>query len=694
MAKRYLHLLTTVLIALFPAILTAQTTAETDSAAPADTVAPVKKTSRASHRKSSHKTVAIISSFTQDSPWSNNYIPKLTMEVTGMPNVSCDIFYLNSSLITDSISYNKVKDNLFKYFSDKTPDYVVMIGKMAFCMREEMKKEWGDVPMFMIANSASMATLTYYMSGEEVEDETESVQVQQLSDFQKEYNFTAIVVPYQIKETIGLMMETMRHEINEIVFVAIPTYLERNNSIRMAEYLSVNYPGIKYSWLTADAGNVERLRTLMADRQPGTGILLANWAVQTDGPFGYPIISNQETKLMSSSVNPIFVLSSSLIDNGAVGGAFCNPDDVNDHISYLMREMLSGKNMGNIPIYICNKSKKVINFKKAQEYGLSLNNLGKDVEYINKSRNFWQKYHWQAIIAAIVLALLIIVFWKRSQLQAREIRNLQLHRKFIDSMPIAYGHAALYLAADGKHVNNVMYSNLNDAMQDLIKKNGCKTGEYVLFPIDFMHEKAKELFDKGHKIDFVHHFENTDTYYDVFVDLVDSESHHKQANIRELDIFAVDVTNRVRMEKDLKEMTRKLDLTINVAGIIPWEWDIKTDVMRFDAYSLFGRQLHDVDDIQQDTAPYTYLDVYTEFMPLIHPDDKGELEKVRKAILTKDQTSFTLRYRLKIARDNKDMYQWVEARGSITEFDENGNPAICSGAMWKRDDDIVDDPMY
>ncbi len=690
MATRLIHLLAIVIFTLLPSALTAQTAGVTDTGAVADNAKTVKQHRNVSKKHPNHKTVAVISSFTQESPWSNDNIPAVTMAVSKEPNTTCELFYLNSFLITNDSIYEKVKSNMFEYFADKTPDYVVMIGKLAFCMRDDMKKEWGDVPILLIANSPNMASLSYYMSGETIADENQDQDVRPLSALQKDYNFTAIIEPYFLKEEIELMIETMNHDINELVYVAVPTYLERNNSRRIADYLTEHYPGIKYRWLVADPQNVAAMRSLLAERQPGVGILLANWATPIEGPFGNAIISNQEVKMMSSSLNPIFVNTSSLIDNGAVGGVYCDKEVVHERIATLVGRMLSGENLSEIPIYTCKKSKEVINYNRAKQFGLNLKDLGSGVEKRGLSRSFWQKYHWEAIGVSIVLLLLVFVFWKRNQIQTREIKTLQDHNKFVANMPVAYAHVIVNYDRSGKNVTNIRYSNVNGTMQELVNKNGCKTGEYVLFPIPYLSEKVKEVFDKGEKVEFVHYFEATDSYYDVFMD-ISSTAIDKTQNVKELEIFAVDVTNRVRMEKELKALSRKLDLTINVAGIIPWEWDIKTDVLRFDAYSLFGRQLHDVDDMQE--TPSTYLDVNGEFSPLIHDDDIEATVKIRQGLLTKTLSSFKVRYRLRMARDNQNVYQWVEVKGRVIEYDAKGNPATCAGAMWVIDDDIVSAPM-
>lgn len=696
MNHHYYHLLKILLLAILPASLMAQpaqVASDSISAAKDSSAASTHYPTAAHHNAKESKTVAIICSFSQDTPWSNDYIPPVTAAASSNANTYCDVYFLQSLRITDSIAYNQVKESLFDYYREKKPDYVVMIGKMAFSMRDEMIKEWGDIPMFLIANSADLAPLDYYFSGTERGSEAEVVQKGKIFDMQKKYNFTALIIPYLYRQTVELMVETMRGDINEIVFVAVPTYIERNNSRRLARFLAENYPGIQYRWLNADNENVEELRSLLIEPHPGTGILLSNWAVVGKSPFGDIAVINQESKLLSSSVNPVFVASASMINNGAVGGVFLNKNDINKRIDDIMDAMLSGKDLRKIPIHKCDKETAVINYERAKQYGLKVDGLNEDVVFEGRPLSVWDEFHWHLIIGAIILLLFGVLVWKRNKSQAKEIELLQLHRKFVEAMPIAYGRATLYLSQDGKHVNNVVYSDLNDAMQNLVSQNGCRTGEYVLFPISFISGKAHELFEKEHKIDFVYHFENTDTDYDIFIDFSAGDGTHKNNNtVRELDIFAVDVTNRVKMEKELKDLSRRLDLTINVTGIIPWEWDIKNDVLKFDAYSLFGRQLHDVEDMK--SVPSTYLDVVTEFMPLVHPDDKPKLEENTRYILSKEHISFTQRYRLHVVRNGMDVYQWVEIRGRITEYDSKGNPKKVNGGMWRLiEDDMVDEPV-
>lgn len=42
-----------------------------------------------------------------------------------------------------------------------------------------------------------------------------------------------------------------------------------------------------------------------------------------------------------------------------------------------------------------------------------------------------------------------------------------------------------------------------------------------------------------------------------------------------MDVFAVDITARKDAENTLREINKKLEMTLGIARIIPWRWDLK-----------------------------------------------------------------------------------------------------------------------
>lgn len=53
-----------------------------------------------------------------------------------------------------------------------------------------------------------------------------------------------------------------------------------------------------------------------------------------------------------------------------------------------------------------------------------------------------------------------------------------------------------------------------------------------------------------------------------------------------LDVFAVDITARKDAENTLREINKKLEMTLGIARIIPWRWDLKEGLIYCEAQKI------------------------------------------------------------------------------------------------------------
>jgi PAS domain S-box-containing protein len=137
----------------------------------------------------------------------------------------------------------------------------------------------------------------------------------------------------------------------------------------------------------------------------------------------------------------------------------------------------------------------------------------------------------------------------------------------------------------------------------------------------------------------------------------------------------IDIDKRVRIEKDLLETNKTLNLALEGAQIGLWDQDFVTGkVIRTEYWAkMLG---YDLNEIEKN------LDIWKSF---IHPDD---YDLVMKAASEHEQgltENFKVQHRLKCKDGN---YKWILNWGKISERDVKGNPKRAVGIHLDVDDRV------
>lgn len=164
---------------------------------------------------SNTKNLLIINSYNESAPWVQDYITPFMLEAANNDNLDCNLIHMNSSLIRTDSLYDTIGDGIFNRFKDDKPDYLVLIGRMAFSLRDRIQDEWGDVPMLFLGSNDKTVLNEKYLSGDQNFLNSETIH---LGDMRNRYNFTYIEVPDLYRETIDMMM-TMQPGMKKLVFI-------------------------------------------------------------------------------------------------------------------------------------------------------------------------------------------------------------------------------------------------------------------------------------------------------------------------------------------------------------------------------------------------------------------------------------------------------------------------------------------
>lgn len=622
----------------------------------------------------------IINSYNDDDPWADEIIQPIMFHIASMPNVGCSIVNLNNAIIPDKDAFDLLADNIFSDYEQLHPDYIVMVGNFAFNLRNRIKKEWGDVPVLLVSTLKESISPTRYF-----DPDISPINLtpdNQLIKMRPNFNFTAIIIPDMYEETVDMMMKLQPH-INNLIFFSDSIYVNRHVAATIAEYMKREYPHVVFKWKKANESNADTLRSYFVKTHPNTGLLISSWQYNVKDVKGATSITSSDIKLLSSSRNPVFAMRKSYVSLGAVGGVFPDPEPIRKQIDKVIDLMVAGADMHNVPFFTADINKPIVNYRQFKKYHLNESACPEDTEYYLRPESFWDKYIWHAVAAMVILLIVIAILGYINHTQHQRIRALNRNADFINGMPVPYSNVKIHLSENGI-IETFDYDLKNNAFECLIKDNQDLDNPFVLFHPDFIVPKVEEMLLNKKMVFFSYHFEKTHTYYDFILNPVDSGTSEKSPLIKKADMFAIDITARHRIEKELKYASRKLDIALEAASIIPFMLDADQHTITFDRQR-HSRNLYDAPEAEH--TPNIVV-TFSQLIRTVHPDYRPLVFDTLDKICHRTITNFKIEYRCcsDLSKDDDNDQstnydKWAEVLGTAVRTDKNNHRNIIVGSI-------------
>ncbi|BBO75389.1 hypothetical protein DSCW_28060 [Desulfosarcina widdelii] len=126
--------------------------------------------------------------------------------------------------------------------------------------------------------------------------------------------------------------------------------------------------------------------------------------------------------------------------------------------------------------------------------------------------------------------------------------------------------------------------------------------------------------------------------------------------------FAQDITERRSMEQALKESEERLDLALSGANEGIWDWHIDQDAVYFDSryYTMAGY------------GPYAFPGAFDEFEKRVRVEDRERVKSAITRYLSGGLDDYKVEFRFRRKDGN---YMWVQSKGKIVAWDDQGKPA-------------------
>jgi PAS domain S-box-containing protein len=138
---------------------------------------------------------------------------------------------------------------------------------------------------------------------------------------------------------------------------------------------------------------------------------------------------------------------------------------------------------------------------------------------------------------------------------------------------------------------------------------------------------------------------------------------------KELEDERQNLESRVKKRtQELKESEERLDLALKAGNTVPWDLDLVANITSVGDF--YQRFLGFDDDEVSDNKKL--------WKEMIHPEDAGLVSDALNTCLERNEKGLKVQYR--IYTKNRDIC-WIEAIGSITKIDEDGEPMRITGTQ-------------
>ncbi|BFU78586.1 ABC transporter substrate binding protein [Arcobacter sp. 15-2] len=227
-------------------------------------------------------------------------------------------------------------------------------------------------------------------------------------------------------------------------------------------------------------------------------------------------------KIEKKSDVPIYGLWDFYLNRGLVGGFVTHSDSQGELAGKMVRYILKGKKVTDIPIIEKSPNSYIFDYHKLKKFGLEFSSLPDESIIANKPQTFYANYETElSIIAVTFIFFTIIIFMLIDSVEdKRKARNeLQIQLNFIETLLNTMKNPIFYKDKDGKYVgcNDAFCKFIGQDKEEIIGKT-----MYHLFKnqIDFCntHENyEKKLFNREKVDDYVMDYKLNDNMKTIIV---------------------------------------------------------------------------------------------------------------------------------------------------------------------------------
>lgn len=574
-------------------------------------------------------------------------------------------------------------DSLRQYLQEKyttLPQVIVCLGDPAWVLcRPLFDHVWKDVPSIITYSQDRM-----YSEFEDLMSKGGNGKMKPTKDIIKDYNTTALSLPFYSKETIHLMKMLMP-KMEKIAFIGDERYISIQAFENIKQVIDTSFREIQLENLCSPTLSTEQLLDTLSSYDERTGLIYYSWFTPGFTKKTDYLTDNIQKVIYGFSTSPVFTLSDQNTKNGNfAGGYFISIENSTKSIIEVLHHVLKGKIIRDIPIRKIGTPQIYLNYHHLQHHGIDTKLCPRNAVYYQKPPTVFEQYRLYFICGILVTVLIIIIavmrysFYIQKQNQRnREINLLSQYRRMVNNMPMIYIRKQLLADDSGKYVDFI-FSDINTRFEELFDCTkeellGKKHSELVLHYPQLEQLKYHEVMSR----------ENVETML-----IPDREGHNhyftrlafQDPEIGVIDVFCIEKTEThkalLQLEENhqlLEDMNEKYELVLRVTGLIPWTLSPQ--------HRVFNCQIYNGKDMHHQIIQIPQKDMFDN----IHPED---IEKVRDAYaaLEAGRTEI-LREEFRIHNwMGNPQYMWMESYAISGNKDRNNRPTLFVGATMITED--------
>lgn len=602
--------------------------------------------------------------------WSESLIPLIIEELkTEHPELPVYVDYMFSLSIRSEKEAGRVKRDLFTKYKNP-PKYLLLIESEVYALfRDDIDMYWGeDIPTILLAREDYIGPPSYYIKKEIIPQEERS-SLRGIAASRK--NLTVVSNPFDLTGTIGLMKQ-MFPEMKKIFFVTDNRYISAILRDNLQKIVTVSYPELEVENITPGTHTTDELISGLTAIPEDNCILYFTWSNKDLKEKEDVILEANIYRIISLYTQaPIFTVNDiGLEESEMLGGCFTPYKQVVKTYASAVDHIIDGST-GSRFIY-CPTPTPTFNYEVMMEYGIPESILPKKSYLYNKPLGFLEKNKdllvvWIISLFLGIFAIRILFLSHTHKMQQKEIRLLERYSDLINNMPIGYAQGQIVTDQSGAPVDyivseaNSSYEKNNIYGWNFIgKKAGSVSPEIVTEIINLYKSLLKE---KKKKTTALYHDKSTNQHYSIILSLPCCKSQF-------IDIFYVDTTELYQTQRKLQITNKKLNMSLEVAGLISWKWNLNSGNIVYDMP--YGEQESYDKENQFSISAEDYF-------KQIHPEDKERIQnayaRLRKGEITKFKEEFRHCHPV-----IKNKYEWVEAQAIVETKNKEGESLTLLGS--------------
>lgn len=617
----------------------------------------------------------VINTYTPDAQWSNAIIEPVQ---SWMLEEHMPVFveHMSMLMINTAEEFEASKSYIFNKYTDSPPKAVLLLGNPALMLREEMCARWGDIPIIVCAEQDYYGPDDAYIERHPI-PEDQRIPLKTLAE---EYNMTVLHSRFFLKENVN-MLKYMIPGLKEILLIGDGRYVSRQIDFDMRELLASEYPDLKYNFLSAENMSLGDLfsRLDSVDRTL-TGVLFSSWYRKTE-IAGHPVLNANAFRVIANMPAPIFAIKGAIMDDnsGIIGGCFYDGYAYLAHLHRTIRSVLGGTPPREIPFFIPDKGYLAFNYPSLLLNGFSVDECPPGSIFLERPPSVFQQYKYLMLLCGfLTVALLCFIFLyhrfrnlkvlnaaQRKQFETtRELTNL------FENMPVAY-HKSKFRRDEEGNIVDMEICSMNGHFMALAIQEG-KTEPYLgseLLGSDFtIALRFLQMADTEKKtITYTQYFSNHDLHLNVVVTPASQEDC--------VDVFFIDATELRTTQQKLYETNRKLAMTLGVANIVPWAWNLAEHKILCEVNRPIELR-NSGEEIDEELLSVPDKQYFSK----IHKQDRERVESAYDDLLEGRVDKLCEEYRV-VSHDTAGYrMDWVEVQATVDKFDADGCPLTLVGS--------------